>query len=175
MVNKIVSAHGGRWSDQQEDLIVPQGSKVVYYVNDGEILTNDDGYNILAQLQAGEEPGGSVIQQVNAGSPTCNYSCWNAPEFQEYCGIFAVGEQTQVASLQEYTEDNPLLLSQLFDDYPNCTIYWVCCREISNRESNKNLTSSAEAWPQIRQKIMSKQLNTIINLKNGEINYGTRS
>ena len=61
MVNKIVSAHGGRWSDQQEDLIVPQGSKVVYYVNDGEILTNDDGYNILAQLQAGEEPGGSVI------------------------------------------------------------------------------------------------------------------
>lgn len=153
MVNKIVSAHGGRWSNQGPDLKVPQGGRVDYYVNDGGILSNDDGYKILAALQAGNEP--KAIETVNAGQSTYDYSCWNAPGFQAHCGIFAFGEQGLVASLQQYTENNPLLLSQLFQRYPNCTIYWVCCREVSHRGSNKNLTASPEAWPQIRQKAIS--------------------
>ena len=147
MTNKIISAHGGRWSDQKKDLEIPAGSSVVYYVGDGGILSNTDGYKILDNLQKGREPGGTVVEQDNAGDKTYDYSCWYAPEFASHCGIFEVGSQKLIQPLRGYTEANPLLLSQIFHTYPKCTIYWVCCREITKRSESPVLVNSPGAYP----------------------------
>jgi hypothetical protein len=139
MPNRIVSAHGGRWDDEHEDYTVPDGSEVVYYVADGGILSNDDGYRILAELQAGREPGGHVVERVGEGEDTFDYSCWYAPEFADHCGIFTVGDPNRTRSLEHYDEHNPAHLSDVFGWYPNCTIYWVACREISHRATDDRL------------------------------------
>lgn len=131
MPNIIISAHGGRWSNQQRNLQVPQHSSVAYYVMDGGMLSNANGYTILGHLQNGQEPGGTVTEQINAGGMTYDYSCWYAPEFAADCGIFQVGSTAPLNTLQNYTASHPLLLSQIFHTYPNCTIYWVCCREVT--------------------------------------------
>jgi len=83
MTNVVVSAHGGRWAWQQPVLTVPNGSSVVFYVRDGGIPPIPDGYAILDNLQEGDEPGGSVAQQVFGGGRTYDYSCWFAPEFPD--------------------------------------------------------------------------------------------
>jgi hypothetical protein len=142
MTNMIISAHGGRWSDQKNDLKVPTDSSVVYYVTDGGILSNTDGYRILDKLQKGIEPGGTVVEQDNAGDKTYDYSCWYAPEFASHCGIFEVGSQKLIQSLKGYTEDTPLPLSQILHNYPKCTIYWVCCREVTKRDESPVLVNS---------------------------------
>jgi hypothetical protein len=146
MPNMIISAHGGRWSDQKCDLDVPQGSSVVYYVIDGGLLSNADGYDILEELQKGNEPGGTVVERDKAGNKTYDYSCWYATEFAAYCGIFEVGSQKLIESLQGYTEDKPLLLSKIFKVYPNCTIYWDCCREITKRGTSPVLVNSPGSY-----------------------------
>ena len=135
MPNNMVSAHGGRWSNQQQNLVVPAGSAVVYYVPDGGMLSNNAGYAILGNLENGQEPGGQVNQQVNAGQSTYDYSCWYAPEFATDCGIYQVGSAQRVVSLQNYDENNPLLLSTIFGMFPNRTIYWVACREITQAQA----------------------------------------
>ena len=132
-MNIAISAGAGRWSDQQQNLTVPQGSTVVFYVADGGILSNDDGYAVLANLQAGNAPGGDIAETVSAGSQTYDYSAWYSPEFATSCGIYNAGSNDPISSLELYTEGNPLLLSRLLAMYPNCTIYWVCCREIAFR------------------------------------------
>lgn len=142
----IVSAHGGRWSDQAEDLHIPQNSEVVYYVADGGILSNNDGYTILDSLKQGKEPGVDVSQRVSE-SFTYDYSCWYAPEFAADCGIFEVGTGNLLKDLSTYDESNPLLLSELLDSYPNTKIYWVCCREITVRSTTPSLRNSAGAYP----------------------------
>ena len=51
-----------------------------------------------------------------------------------------------IQSLAGYTEDNPLLLSQIFQNYPNCTIYWVCCREVTQRDASPVLVNSPGSY-----------------------------
>ncbi len=147
MPNIIISAHGGRWSHQQQNLVVPAGSAVDYYVNDGGILSNNDGYAILAQLQAGHEPGGHVAQAAGAGTNTWDYSCWYAPEFAAHCGIYQVGSAQRLASLDNYSEANPLHLSAILQQYPNCTIYWVCCREVAQGMVMQRAAADPSASP----------------------------
>jgi hypothetical protein len=115
-------------------------------VNDGGILSNTDGYAILAHLEVGQEPGGTVAQTVAAGGSTYDYSCWYAPEFGPDCGIFQVGSTQRVASLQGNPENAPLLLSQILTNHPNCTIYWVCCREVTVTAVDR-LTNMPGAFP----------------------------
>jgi len=146
MTNIIISAHGGRWSDQKPDLLVPEGSKVVYYVADKGILDNTDGYQILDNLQNQKEPGGKVVEEISSPNCTYDYSCWYAKEFPDHCGIYTVGSQKPPQDLSDYTEDKPLLLSEILKSYPNCTIYWVCCRGITDRATSKILRNSPGAF-----------------------------
>jgi len=146
MPNIIISAHAGRWSNQRKNLRVPPGSAVVYYVSDGGLLSNSDGYSILENLQAGNEPGGPVAETVIARHDTYDYACWYAPEFAADCGIFEVGSGRLLATLDGYTEDAPLPLRQILESYSDCTIYWVCCREIT-AAGRGHLTSSRDAFP----------------------------
>jgi hypothetical protein len=146
MPNIIISAHAGRWSNQRKNLRVPAGSAVVYYVSDGGLLSNSDGYSILDNLQAGNEPGGAVAETVIARHDTYDYACWFAPEFAADCGIFEVGSDRPLASLDGYTEDAPLPLGQILESYSGCTIYWVCCREVT-AAGRGHLTSSGDAFP----------------------------
>jgi hypothetical protein len=146
MTNIIVSAHGGRWSDQRNNLTIPAGSSLIFYVADGGLLSNTDGYAILDNLQNGREPGGRVVEQDAAGNTTYDYSCWYAREFANHCGIFEVGSRALIQSLAGYTEDNPLLLSRIFQDYPRCTIYWVCCREVTRRGTSSVLVNSPGSY-----------------------------
>ncbi len=140
MANLIVSAHGGRWSNQRDDLTVPNGSAVAYYVPDGGVLKNADGYRILDELQRGNEPGGKVVELIEAGKPTYDYACWYAPEFAGHCGIYEVGSRTLVESLKPYTADKPLWLREIFARYPDRVVYWVCCREVSDPQQHTQLT-----------------------------------
>ncbi len=142
----IISAHGGRWSNQSKNLVVPKDSKIVYYVNDGQILSNHDGYDILDNLMNAIVPGGQVAQEVTSGNVTYDYSCWYAPEFAAHCGIFEVGSSELVESLVPYPESNPLLLSQIFQRYPGRTVYWVCCREVSDPETTETLVNTPGAF-----------------------------
>jgi hypothetical protein len=133
MASIYVSAHGGRWEDQEENLVIPENSKVVYYVHDGVILSNENGYEIFEELKNGNEPGGQVANEIDQGDSTYNYTCWFANEFPNYCGIYEVGTGDLLKDLSRYTEDYPLSLSDIIAEFPNETIYWVCCREISQR------------------------------------------
>jgi hypothetical protein len=144
--NIIISAHGGRWSDQKPELQIPEGSKVVYYVADGGTLSNSDGYSILDHLQNGSEPGGKVAPEVSPSNHTYDYACWYAKEFAQHCGIYTVGSKGLTLDLSQYTEDKPLLLSEILKLYPNCTIYWVCCRESTDRAHSKFLRNSPGAF-----------------------------
>ncbi len=145
--NIIISAHGGRWSDQKSELQIPEGSKVVYYVADGGTLSNSDGYSILDHLQNGIEPGGKVAPEVSPSNHTYDYACWYAKEFAQHCGIYTVGSKGLTLDLSQYTEeDKPLLLSKILKLYPNCTIYWVCCRESTDRAHSKFLRNSPGAF-----------------------------
>lgn len=146
MDNIIISAHGGRWSDQKPDLLIPEGSKVVYYVADGGILDNPKGYEILDNLQKGKEPGGTVAPEISPPNHTYDYSCWYATDFAGHCGIYTVGGRKLTQDLSLNTEDKPLLLSEILKSYPNCTIYWVCCRGITDRATSKILRNSPGAF-----------------------------
>ena len=146
MANLIVSAHGGRWSTQRRDLTVPQEASVVYYVLDGGILRNRDGYRILEKLQKGHEPGGHVAERIDAGRHTYDYACWYAPEFAAHCGLYEVGSRERVASLESYTAEKPLWLAEIFARYPKRVVYWVCCREISDPEREEHLTNSPDSF-----------------------------
>jgi len=162
MTNIIISAHGGRWSNQQQDLRLPAGSTVIYYVNDGGMLSNQDGYAILGNLEAGQQPGGNVAQTVAPGGYTYDYACWYAPEFAADCGIYQVGSTARLASLQAYTEAAPLQLSTILATYPNCTIYWVCCREISTPPA-KQLTNTPGAFPSGRPADLRRALHAAVD------------
>lgn len=144
--NIIISAHGGRWSDQKLDLRIPEGSRVVYYVADKVRLSNRDGYSILDDLQNGSEPGGQVVEEISSPNCTYDYSCWYATEFAQKCGIYTVGSKGLTLDLSKYTKDKPLLLSEILNLYPNCTIYWVCCRESTDRAHSKFLRNSPGAF-----------------------------
>ncbi|MBN2737174.1 MAG: hypothetical protein JXR70_09355 [Spirochaetales bacterium] len=146
MKNIIISAHGGRWFDEKNNLIIPENSEVIFYVNDGEILSNQDGYAILDNLQKGNEPGGNVAQIISAGYSTYNYSCWYAPEFAADCGIFEVGTGKKLNDLSQYSENNPLKLKQILADYPGRKIFWDCCREVTKRGAAKTLINTPEAF-----------------------------
>ncbi|MFB2769406.1 putative adhesin [Pelatocladus sp. BLCC-F211] len=146
MPDIIISAHGGRWSDDKQDFPLPDGSKVLYYVDDGGILSNSDGYKILGNLQKGNVPGGKVVQEVSSKSLTYDYSCWYAEEFKDDCGIYEVGSNKLIENLSSYTEKKPLLLSEICKKYPQCNIYWVCCREITKREQSDFLRNSPGAF-----------------------------
>lgn len=131
MSDIIVSAHGGRWSNQNRNYHVPVGSEVVYYVQDGGILPNREGYEILGALEQGHEPQTPSVQTVGGGGYTYNYSCWYAYEFGQHCGIFEVGTGRQLMSLNQYTENQPLLLSDIITMFPDRKVYWDCCREVA--------------------------------------------
>jgi hypothetical protein len=142
----IISAHGGRWSNQKPDLAVPSTSAVAFYVKDGQLLSNTMGYAILGALTKNQTPPYPVVEQVSGGK-TYDYACWYAPQFANYCGIYEVGSTKQVASLKQYTENNPLLLSQILQMYPDCTIYWDACREVSVHAETAVLQNSPGAFP----------------------------
>ena len=146
MHNIIISAHGGRWSDQKPDLLIPEKSKVVYYVADGDILGNTDGYTILDNLQKGKEPGGKVAKETTPANHTYDYSCWYAEDFPDHCGIYTVGNTKLPQDLSGYPIGKPLLLSEILKSYPNCTIYWVCCRGSTHRDTSKVLRNSPGAF-----------------------------
>ncbi|MBA3003068.1 MAG: hypothetical protein FP813_04350 [Desulfurivibrio sp.] len=145
MSNVIVSAHGGRWSDQLKEFKFGKGS-VDFFVQDGEVLSNQEGYKILENLVAGKEPGGNVAEEISSGEATYDYSCWYAEEFKKHCGIFEVGTGKLLQSLSTYSEDAPLLLSKILKDYPGVTVYWVCCREVTLRSENTCLVNSPESF-----------------------------
>lgn len=133
MPNIVVSAHGGRWVDEKPTLEVPAESAVAFYVADGGLLPNTEGYLILDALRRGDEPGGKVVEELGAGDLSFDYSCWFAKEFKADCGIFEVGTGKLLLDLSTYTEDAPLLLAEIFKRFPKCKVYWDCCREISPR------------------------------------------
>ncbi|HWT90244.1 MAG TPA: hypothetical protein VN179_03930 [Solirubrobacterales bacterium] len=146
MPNLVISADGGRYTDQQPTLIVPPGREIVFYVGDDEELSNEAGYEIFDQLiDAGVEPGGNVLERVRAGEGTYDYACWHAGDFPDHCGIYEVGNQARLDDLSGYSEKDPLWLSEILERYPNPVIYWLCCRTASPRE--EGLTNPADAYP----------------------------
>ncbi|WP_392535819.1 putative adhesin [Nostoc sp. C117] len=66
MTDIIISAHGGRWSNDPQNFRLPYGSEVLFYVEDGGLLSNQDGYEILDKLQKGIVPGGKIVQTVSS-------------------------------------------------------------------------------------------------------------
>lgn len=146
MTDIIISAHGGRWSTDQKDFNLFNGSEVLFYVSDGELLSNHNGYEILESLQNGQTPTQKVVEKVNSSNPTYDYSCWYAEEFKDHCGIYEVGSHKRLEDLSKYDEDSPLLLSQICQDYPNRKIYWVCCREVTPKKESQFLLNSPGAF-----------------------------
>lgn len=142
----IVSAHGGRWSDTAKSLIVPPGSAVAFYVHDGRALSNKEGFEILDELRRGVVDRSKIVETAEAGGLTYDYECWYAPEFAAHCGLFEVGSKALVASLQPYKEDNPLPLSQIFQWFPNRTIYWLACRTVTPRGTSSVLHNPPDAF-----------------------------
>lgn len=146
MPNLVVSAHGGRYSNQQPTLVVPGNSEVVFYVRDGETLSIPTGQQIFDALtRDGREPGGTVVQRIFGGGKTYDYACWYAPEFAASCGLYAVHSVIAFNNLRAYTPQNPLWLSQILAEYPNRVIYWDCCRCIS--PAGAPLQNPPEAYP----------------------------
>lgn len=128
----IVSAHGGRWTNQKENLEVPSKSTLIYYVPDGGTLSDPDGEEILYALKKGEKPKVPVAQTVTAGHDTYNYECWYASDWAKDCGIFEVGTGRLLMSLEKYTEKNPLSLKTILEKFPGCAVYWDGCRSVSD-------------------------------------------
>jgi hypothetical protein len=147
MPDIVVSAHGGRWKAQEANLEIPKGSEVYFYVKDGGILDNNTGHAILANLKSNNAPGGKVAQTVFEGGRTYDYFCWYAQEFAAYCGIYAVGSPNRIQDLSQYTKANHLLLSAILKHYPNCKVYWDCCRDISTPAEGFPLQDSQDAFP----------------------------
>lgn len=146
MADIIISAHGGRFSNQQRNLQIPNGSSVAYYVDDRQVLSNRAGYYYLGRLRAGTVDEGAIRSLLLKGRMTYDYGCWYAPEFAAACGIFEVGTGTKLASLDGYDEDNPLSLSQIFADYPGARVYWLCCREVEQALNGAKRSVSAGSY-----------------------------
>lgn len=128
----IVSAHGGRWSNVGRGLEIPKGSSIAYFVRDGEILSDEAGEAILRSLVQGEWPREPVVQVRAAGEETYNYECWFAPQWASDCGIFEVGTGRLLLSLERFTEQNPLPLSEIIRLFPGRTIFWDACRSVTS-------------------------------------------
>jgi hypothetical protein len=142
MPNLIVSAHGGRWSNTDQ-ILVPRDREVIFYVADGECLSNEDGYRILGELLAGSEPSGPEVQRVVGGQPVYNYECWFAPEFAGYCGLLEVGTRCLIDPLEDTTEEYGLSLDSIFHQYPHYrVVYWVACRTVTPIEAARPRTSA---------------------------------
>ncbi len=148
MLHIIVSAHGGRFSNQRQTLRVPPGLSINYYCLDGQILSNNDGYWLFNHLQNGYDVSQYVRQRKDEGEFTFDYSCWFAPEFAAYCGIFELGNPDPIDSLRAYSQANPLLLSQIFARYSgtDCVIEWLCCRTVTAAFAGAQLSNPKGAF-----------------------------
>ena len=135
-MNYIVSGHGGRYVEPTHYVWVPDGYTVVFFVEDGQILLDDDAWPIYNDLLAGSEDSvqGKIVATHGAGDQVYNYSCWPYPELGNDSGIFEVGGSTDrpIIDLNQYTGENPLTLGRLFGQLPQPgVIYWVACTEAS--------------------------------------------
>ncbi len=136
-MNYIVSGHGGRWASPTHKVFPPDGFTVNFFVNDGEILTNEAAWPIYNHLLAGDEKSvkSKIVKSVSQGQATYNYSCWYYPELKWNSGIFKVGAistEKPIIDLSKYKEDSPLSLGSMFDMLPERgVIYWVACQVVS--------------------------------------------
>ena len=147
MPNIVVSAHGGRWSSQAPDMPIPANSTICFYVADGGCLSNADGWVILNNLFQGIQPGGNVVERDGWGDSTYDYACWYQSGSGVACGIFEVGTGTLLKDLSPYTGRYPLLLSQIFAEFPGCVVYWDACRTVSPGDAEELLTGPEDAYP----------------------------
>lgn len=130
----IVSAHGGRWSNVGRGLEVPKDTTIDYFVDDGQILNNEEGTEVLESLIAGSWPKARIVQSIEGGEETYNYECWFARNWGDECGIFEVGTGRMLMPLNRYTEENPLPLSTIVELFPGQTIFWDACRSVTDVE-----------------------------------------
>ncbi|KZN12581.1 putative adhesin [Marinomonas sp. TW1] len=136
-MNYIVSGHGGRWETPTHEVWLPEHLSVNFFVNDGEIISNQAAWPIYNHLLAGDEKSvqGKIVRSVPSGEKAYNYSCWYYPELGRNSGVFKVGAGTTdnpIIDLSYYTSDNPLTLDAMFDLLPEPgVIYWVTCQSMS--------------------------------------------
>ncbi len=132
----IVSGHGARNKSPEHKIVVPKGYKVAYFVNDGELLyDNDAGWPVFNHLLAGDEKWtqNKIVEEVNEGQWTFNYACWDYPEIKRCSGIFKVGAYSTkdpIIDLSNYSFNKYLTLKEIFSQVSPGTIYWVACREV---------------------------------------------
>lgn len=131
----LVSGHGGLPAGQPATVVVPDGFEVAMFVQQGNVLPDDQAWPIYNHLLAGDTNWANqrVVHRYFEGAPMPNYCCWNYPEIQWNSGVFRVGAITTnnpVVNLTPYTEGNPLTLAQLFPllaPTGGGTVYWVAC------------------------------------------------
>jgi hypothetical protein len=132
----FVSAHGGLPA-QGATTQVPEGINFYLFCPKGQVLPDDAAWPIYNHLLAGDTTwaNGKVVQKFFEGATMPNYVCWNYPEIQQASGVFKVGAvsaNNPVVALTNYTEANPLLVSDLFTLLQNSPggagdVYWVAC------------------------------------------------
>lgn len=145
----MVSAHGGRYDDTA-GIMVPNGFRIVFFINDGYALYNNGlGPNSSGQRNTGQQlyrelkrkndsAMNYAVEIVEEGNPVYDYSCWNAPEFRRYCGVYSrqsvYEDFTKVIELSS-RGDRELRLSRIFNRFKGApgTIYWLCCRNTCQR------------------------------------------
>lgn len=133
----MVSAHGGRWSSPVHNIWMPDGFSMKYFVQDQQILLNNVAWPLYQKLRANKttEVESAVVETVDPGGKTYNYSCWNYPQIGDACGVFQVGGSL-ILSLSGFTAQNPLTILGLINllKKQKCApgvIYWVACQEAS--------------------------------------------
>jgi|GEM_PF-2064148 len=132
----IVSGHGGRWIEPTHEIWMPNGYTANFFVQDGEILSNEEAWPIYNHLLAGDEASvqAKIVTSVPPGKKAYNYSCWYYPELGRNSGVFKVGAITTdhpIIDLSTYTSENPLTLAKIIELLPEAgKIYWVACRSV---------------------------------------------
>lgn len=122
----FLSSHAA--GDSLDTTTVPDGCTVIFYVPQGEELSNAEAFVIFEELSQDRAPGGTIDHSLTGGQVIPNYDIWNLSEHPDYSGVFVVGHDTPSILLTGYTEANPLKLSDLFSqlDTPE-VLYWVAC------------------------------------------------
>ena len=138
----LVSAHGGRYHKTKK-ITVPDGISIVFFVYDGEALTNkwsedSNAWALYNHLKPGLALEGNtefikarVVEHVQAKGEVYDYSCWGMADL----GLSKYSELAEVGGSQIMEIGKELALSEVIDVVTSknqgpSTIFWLACRTV---------------------------------------------
>ena len=129
----VISGHGMRLAGEPQ-ITLPLGMTLYFYVQDGQLTSNDLGRAIEGFTGTGQIP--TPVETIKGGSPVWNYRLtWatdltiNATKLQAKYNLITIDERDQNRSI-------PLSILLRDTRCKDAEIHWAACREVKPATSS---------------------------------------